>query len=43
MAELREKHDIHAPLEKELGFLVKNLKSFLLRIIEPGLLIGAEI
>lgn len=36
MAELREGDDISAPVEEELGFWVRSLRSFLLRITEPG-------
>lgn len=39
MAELREKDDIRALLEEDVGFSVKNFISFLLKITEPGILI----
>lgn len=42
MEELRE-DDVHAPLEDDLGFSVKNFKSLLLKITEPGLLISGVI
>lgn len=43
MAELREKDDNTGCLEEGLGFLVKNLRSLLWKITDPGLLTGGVI